>query len=231
MVILNYLVEGDNDIALYDMNGSGTLSAQDFSIVKTILIGTTENTKQASGKFVINSDNPKNCVQMLNSNNEPVVSMGVGGVNASVVATENLAVMDLEDWESSSEAKGVYGNKNGELTATASVSSASFINTSSETKKKNINKVKSGLDILKDIDIYTYNYKEENRKSNKKHYGVVIGDDYNYSQEITDNKNEGVDLYSFISVCCASIKEQQEEIEQLKEEIKALKEEKKNAKN
>ena len=224
--VLNYLVESDNDIALYDMNGSGTLSGQDYSIIKTILIGTTENTKQASGKFVINSDNPKNCVQMLNSNNEPVVSMGVGGVNASVVATENLAVMDLADWESSSEAKGVYGNKNGELTATVSVSSQAFINTSSETKKKNINKVKSGLDILKDIDIYTYNYNEENRKSNKKHYGVVIGDDYNYSTEITDNKNEGVDLYSFISVCCASIKEQQEEIEQLQKEIKSLKEEK-----
>lgn len=131
--------------------------------------------------------------------------------------------MDLDDWNSSTSPKGVYANKNGELTATVKVSSAAFVNTSEEKKKKNIEKVKSGLDILKDIDIYTYNYKEETKRANKKHYGVVIGDDYNYSQEITDNKNEGVDLYSFISVCCASIKEQQEEIEQLKEEIKNLK--------
>lgn len=102
-----------------------------------------------------------------------------------------------------------------------------FINTSSKEKKKNIEKLKNGLDILKDIDIYTYNYNEETKKSNKKHYGVVIGDDYNYSKEITNNTNEGVNLYSFISICCASIKEQQEQIEELKKEIKSLKEGKK----
>ena len=116
--------------------------------------------------------------------------------------------------------------KHNEGRVNGSMSATSFVNISEEKKKKNIEKFDKGLDIIKDIDIYTYNYKEETKKSNKKHYGVVIGDDYNYSQEITDNKNEGIDLYSFISVCCASIKEQQEQIEELQKEIKSLKEEK-----
>lgn len=221
--IFSYLVANAYNVSIYDLTGDSNIQLGDYSKMKAIINGTVENEKVLTGKFVINSDNPKNCVQVLDNNNNAVVSIGIGGINSNLIATENISIMDLDDWEASSSPKGVYANKNGELTATAKVSSAAFVNTSEEKKKKNIEKVKSGLDILKDIDIYTYNYKDETKRANKKHYGVVIGDDYNYSQEITDNKNEGVDLYSFISVCCASIKEQQEEIEQLKEEIKNLK--------
>lgn len=221
--IFSYLVANAYNLSIYDLNDSGDIKTIDYTKMKSIINNEIENEKVLNGKFVINSDNPKNCVQVLDNNNNAVVSIGIGGINSNLIATENIAIMDLDDWNSSTSPKGVYANKNGELTATVKVSSAAFVNTSEEKKKKNIEKVKSGLDILKDIDIYTYNYKEETKRANKKHYGVVIGDDYNYSQEITDNKNEGVDLYSFISVCCASIKEQQEEIEQLKEEIKNLK--------
>lgn len=92
-----------------------------------------------------------------------------------------------------------------------------------ESKKKNFEKLKSGLDIIKDIDIYKYNLKTEEDKT-KKHIGFVIGDEYKYSNEITNNENDGVDLYSFVAVCCKAIQEQQEEIESLKREIKSLKE-------
>ena len=34
---------------------------------------------------------------------------------------------------------------------------------------------------------------------------------------------DGVDVYSFVSVCCKAIQEQQEQIEQMKKEIKELK--------
>lgn len=95
-----------------------------------------------------------------------------------------------------------------------------FVNTSLEETKKNIKLYKkNALDILKDIDIYEYNYKTEDDKT-KKHLGFVIGDKYNYSKEITSNENKGVDLYSFISVCCKAIQEQQEEINQIKEKLK-----------
>ena len=99
----------------------------------------------------------------------------------------------------------------------------SLVQSSLESKKKNFEKLKSGLDIIKDIDIYKYNLKTEDNKT-KKHIGFVIGNDYKYSKNVTNNENDGVDLYSFVAVCCKAIQEQQKEIESLKKEIKSLKE-------
>lgn len=89
-------------------------------------------------------------------------------------------------------------------------------------KKKNFEKMNNALDIIKHTDIYKYNLKNEDNKA-KKHIGFVIGDNFNYSREITTENNDGAELYSFVSVCCQAIKEQQEQIEQMKKEIKELK--------
>jgi hypothetical protein len=86
-------------------------------------------------------------------------------------------------------------------------------------KKKNFEKLTNAKDILKNIDIYKYNFKFEN-DNEKKHIGFVIGNGFNYSKEITDSKNSGVELYSMISVLWQVVKEQQEEIDELKEMIK-----------
>ena len=124
----------------------------------------------------------------------------------------NLATMQVID------AYYLYNNCKiqGPCTAT------SFNPPSKEEVKKDFEKLDNGLEIIKNIDIYKYRYKEEN--DTKKHIGLVIGDDYKYSEEVTNNDNDGVDLYSFISVCCKAIQEQQKEIEELKEEISKLKE-------
>ena len=101
------------------------------------------------------------------------------------------------------------------------VHSPEITQTSSIKVKKNIEKLKSGLDIIKNIDIYKYHLVNQ-KEDEKKHIGFVIGDNYNYSKEITSNDNQSVDLYSFISLCCQAIKEQQEEIEELKRRIEKL---------
>ena len=93
-----------------------------------------------------------------------------------------------------------------------------------EKYKKNFIKLENATDIIKNIDIYEYNLKQE-KDTDKKHIGFVIGDKFNYSQKVTNKDNDGYDLYSFVSVCCKAIQEQQEEIELLKEEIKKLKKE------
>ena len=53
----------------------------------------------------------------------------------------------------------------------------------------------------------------------KKHIGFVIGDDFKYSKEVTNQNNDGVDIYSFVSLCCQAIKELQEEIKELRGKI------------
>ena len=103
----------------------------------------------------------------------------------------------------------------------------SLTETSLEKNKKNIQKFNDALSVIKEIDIYKYNLKSENF-DDKKHIGFVIGDDYKYSKIITSNDNLGVDLYSFISVCCKAIQEQQKQIENLNNEINKLKEREKN---
>lgn len=96
--------------------------------------------------------------------------------------------------------------------------------TSLETEKKNFEKMKNNaLDIIKNIDIYKYNLKSE-EDTDKKHIGFVIGDNYKYSKEVTSIDNTGVDNYSFTSLCCKAIQEQQEIIESSNIKINKLEE-------
>ncbi len=124
-----------------------------------------------------------------------------------------------EDWE------------NCTLIQNGSVECLKLTQTSLARQKKNFEKLQdNAIDIIKNIDIYKYNLKGEN-DTDKKHIGFVIGDGYNYSKEVTSLDNKGVDNYSFTSLCCKAIQEQQgileqqnEVIEQLQKEIKELKE-------
>ena len=116
----------------------------------------------------------------------------------------------------------VFGEGNETTITPNNVITPVVTQTSLETHKKNFERLNNGLDIIKDIDIYKYNLKNED-DTTKKHIGFVIGDNYNYSKEVTSNNNDGVDLYSFVAVCCKAIQEQQEEIKELKQEIQDLK--------
>lgn len=97
--------------------------------------------------------------------------------------------------------------------------------TSLAEQKKNFEKMQNfALNIIKTIDIYKYNLKSE-KDTDKKHIGFVIGDDYKYAKEVTSIDNTGVDNYSFTSLCCKAIQEQQQQIEQLQKEIQELRKE------
>lgn len=105
------------------------------------------------------------------------------------------------------------------------ISTPSVTQTSLKENKKNFEKLKNGLDIIRSTEIYKYNLKSQN-DGDKKHIGFVIGKDYKHSKEITaldkENKEVGVDLYSMVSVAYKAIQEQQEVIEKLQEKIQEL---------
>lgn len=95
--------------------------------------------------------------------------------------------------------------------------------TSLEENKKNFEKLQdNALETLKQIDIYKYNLKNE-KDTDKKHIGFVIGDNFNYSKEVTSLDNQGVDNYSFTSLCCKAIQELNTQVEELQKEIRELK--------
>jgi hypothetical protein len=110
----------------------------------------------------------------------------------------------------------------GNIACNGTVYAYYFVNTSKAELKKNFRKLNNAMDIINAIDIYKYNYKTE-EDGTKEHIGLVIGDGFNYSEEVTGKENEGVDTYSLISVCVKAIQEQQEQINQLKAELEKLK--------
>lgn len=136
----------------------------------------------------------------------------IGTVNALIGATN---VGDIYT--------GVYlqGGAGGQSTVMAN----SIVQTSRESQKKNFEKFQDGLDIILNTDIYKFNYKTQ-KDTDKKSIGFVIGENYKYSEDITDAGNNGVNLYSMASVAYKAIQEQQKQIEQLQKEIKELKGEK-----
>ena len=130
---------------------------------------------------------------------------------------------------------GILDNNDGIVSASSSSGSVTEIlgtgittpkltQTSLESQKKNFEKMQNNaLNIIRNIDIYKYNLKNE-KDTDKKHIGFVIGDNYKYSKEVTSLDNTGVDTYSFVSLCCKAIQEQQEIIEQLENKIKEMEE-------
>lgn len=93
-------------------------------------------------------------------------------------------------------------------------------------KKKNIKLYeKNAINIIKDTDVFEFNYKSQ-EDNYKKNIGFVIGDNYRTSEEIFTNDKVGINSYSVLGVLWKAIQEQQEQIELLQEEINKLKGEK-----
>lgn len=95
-----------------------------------------------------------------------------------------------------------------------------------ESLKKNIKKYnKNVLDIIKNGEIYEFNFKTEDNKI-KKHIGFVIPDEggnFYTPPEVLAQDGMGIDSYNMTSILWKAVQEQQEQIEQMKNEIKELK--------
>ena len=164
-------------------------------------------------------------VLLSNTNTGKASGMGVGSLDISDSQNYSYAHLDTNELifeKGDPRTTTLSMNVNtGNITTIGVIQSQNGVcQGSKEELKKDFEAFNNGLDILKNIDIYKYRYKDE--EDTKKHIGFVIGDDYKYSKEITNNDNSGVDLYSFVSVCCKAIQEQQKEIEELKNRLEEL---------
>lgn len=215
------------------LNGKTINLTGDNTIIKSTNFNVDKN-----GNMTCSSANitDGNIVLNSNSNNyEFRIFNNTTGVTTKVTS-ESLIVENNEGKRGNYQAGAISLSGNGQTFISENYASfggdvygRSFNPTSLESQKKNFEKLKNGLNIIKNIEIYKYNFKDEDNE-HKKHIGFVIGKDYEYSNEITSLDNEGkengVEIYSFVSVCCKAIQEQQEQIEQLQKEIKELKGEK-----
>lgn len=176
-----------SSLSLYDNNG-GMIEVANFAGKNTIILqGESTN---SGGQIRVRNNSLTNTVLLKGSD-----SNYQGG---------------YFEIKNSSGTSTIYGyGHNGSLVCTT------LTQTSLAEKKKNFEKLDNALDIVKDTDIYKYNLKDE-KETDKKHIGFVIGENFNYRKEITSQRNDGAELYSMISVLWKAVQEQQEEIEELR---------------
>lgn len=96
------------------------------------------------------------------------------------------------------------------------VQASGFNNKSLERYKENINQWEDdALSVIsKETELYTFKYK--NSDNDKKHYGLVIGDEYKTHENFVDG--DGVNLYDMITHSFRAIQQLNEKVEALENE-------------
>ena len=194
IIRLNEIIDGstptEEEYEKYDINGDGILDRNDLLQIQSKIFGYGST----EGEVFIST----------NDANEVIILKGNGNGYNTIIGMDKVTCDGLT---------ARYANIAETITCT------SLTQTSLKEKKKNFERLTNAKDILNQVDIYKYNFKDE-EDNIKKSIGFVIGDDFNYSKEITSTNNDGANIYSMVSVLWQVVKEQQEEINQLKEMIK-----------
>lgn len=231
----NEIEPTSEDYEKYDLNGDKCFTALDILRVRKMQLGDLSSTQ--NGYFTINSNDPVHCLVIKNSETDiDGVSLGLYGGYISELGVKQLtSVMKTSDentklnLSSRSINLNNYNNNNFTSVSADGITTPVVTQTSLEEYKKNFEKFDNALPILNEIDIYKYNLKHE-EDGHKKHLGFVIGENYNYSSEITtvdeNGKEIGVDNYSMTSLCLQAIKELNAKVETLENKIKEMESEK-----
>ena len=222
-VLLEY-ININNDTStknILDVINDGELNSADLLAIREIIQGLRTNNKVVQGSFYINSNNPKNCFVIKDNSGDVVVSLGLGGVNSNQVVTQNIVCANTKTTDTSLNKYVTINGIDGNIKASGKVEATTITQTSIAEKKKNFELYQDALSEIAKIDIYKYNLVDE-QDGDKKHIGFVIGNEFNYSEEITNQENNQVDLYSMISMCMQGLKQQQEIIKKLEKRIEVL---------
>ena len=238
-IIMGEITPTEEDYELYDFNGDRAIRVVDLAWIQRLLLyGGTYTTKvvidphSLSRPFRVSAvvDDVEGAGSSIGaggafftqatvgslyiySDNDQRVHIANGSVTTSGVTTEGGQILLYK--ENNAQSISLYG-------ATGEVRAASFVNTSRLDMKENLQKVGSVLSKIKDADILSFNFIDDA----KKHIGLAIGGEYNVPEEVIsvdeEGEEQGVDLYSMVSMAWKAIQEQQEIIESLENRIEVL---------
>lgn len=94
-----------------------------------------------------------------------------------------------------------------------------------EELKDNIKKCKDTLDIVKNSEIYEYEYKNDIANDiHTKRYGFVIGQNRKTPDEVMSDNKDGVNTYSMCAILWKAVQEMSEQIESMQKRIDTLEE-------
>lgn len=218
-IIMGQITPTSEDYEKYDLNHDGVINSVDALAIRWYMIsGITTTTP---GKFSVAApkdsslfdakvgfyDTQGNLTNGFSFTGGTFRSLRLEDGSSSLTTSLNNSYISMGN--GNTETIGLDGSD-------GSIICVSLTQTSLEEKKKNFEKLENALDIVKDTDIYKYNFNYE-ADDDKKHIGFVIGDNFKYRREVTSKKNDSAELYSMISVLWKAVQEQQAEIERLKE--------------
>ena len=113
---------------------------------------------------------------------------------------------------------------NGFVSVTGVAECSNLVQTSKKEKKKYIKRTdKKAVELIRKSDICQYQLKGE-KPTGYRHYGLVIGENYNCPNEVISESGKGVEIYSMVALAWKAIQEQQKIIENLEKRIKELEE-------
>ena len=96
-VLRGWVSISDNLKDVFDSDGDGTFTIADVQRILNIVRGTTTNTKENHGTFIIDTSDPKKCVA-ISKDGEEVLSLGVGGINTELLTAGNVVVGDFSSY-------------------------------------------------------------------------------------------------------------------------------------
>ena len=118
----------------------------------------------------------------------------------------------------------IFGD-NGFMTVNGDVYANDYLHNSLEELKKNIQPYnKNAIEIVKNADLYEFNYKTED-DNRKKHVGFIIGEKYRTPSEILGPNKNSIESYTMSGILWKAIQEQQNIIEELNKRIENLEKE------
>ncbi len=188
---------------LYNMDGNNEIDVFDAGDILDIALGKKANTKKTTGTFEINTNNPKNFISVKHGS-DLAVSIGVGGINTRILAAETIVCTSMNNTLNS--LRVLINGQKGEIHADGNITAKNITNSSLESIKKNISKFNNALDIIKNSEIYEYNFKTE-EDTDKKHVGFVIGEKYNTPSIVKSSDGKAIESYTMSAIGWRALQE------------------------
>lgn len=231
---------GENEI-ISKINQSAetvTIDANKISLNGKIINLTSDNTIIKSTNFNVDKDGNVNCKNANITGGNVVLNGGSGKQLIKVQKNNNNSTMayiapDIIGINNGSEhieigSQGYTSidvfidGSNGTYITPSGIRTPSLTQTSKESLKKNIEKYNDdAINIVKNSEIYKYNFKNE-PNNYKKHLGFVIADeggDYKTPEQVISVDKEGISTYDMTSILWKAVQEQQQIIERLQKQI------------
>lgn len=205
-----------------------TIKSSNFNVDKdgnVTIVSEKAETLAENAHFIVKTQNGNSSSNLLPSllileNNNGLCQLGNFGFSSFTIKNKNSnkGISMIAGSQDILIMLGASDNYTTTISET-SIITPTVTQTSLKSKKKNIKKLNiNALELVKEADICEYNFKGE-KKGDKKHIGLVIGEGYNCPEQVISQDGQGVEQYSLTSLLYKAVQELTAKVEKLEQEV------------